>query len=136
MNLIARTPSFVSSSTLVSPGKTHYGSQDPWKSVAGEDRSGRLGKETDLCEASDHYYQKQFLESFSSPNYSKFDDDRAWSSQEWKAEATTYDRSGRPDETSLKMARKVRPDQAEILLDGTAQSVRVRRNTSLWIRTT
>ena len=30
-----------SSSTLVSPGKRHYGSQDPWKSVAGEDRSGR-----------------------------------------------------------------------------------------------
>ena len=29
MNLIARTPSFVSSSTSVSPGKKHYGSQDP-----------------------------------------------------------------------------------------------------------
>ena len=38
MNLIARTPSFVSSSTSVSTGKKHYGSQDPWKSVAGEDR--------------------------------------------------------------------------------------------------
>ena len=35
MNLIARTPSFVSSSTSVSPGKKHYGNQDPWKSVAG-----------------------------------------------------------------------------------------------------
>ena len=34
MNLIARTPSFVSSSTSVSPGKKHYGSRDPWKSVA------------------------------------------------------------------------------------------------------
>ena len=43
MNLIARTPSFVSSSTSVSPGKKHYRNQDPWKSVAGEDRSGRLG---------------------------------------------------------------------------------------------
>ena len=29
MNLIARTPSFVSSSTSVSPVKRHYGSQDP-----------------------------------------------------------------------------------------------------------
>ena len=29
MNLIARTPSFVSSSTSVSPGKEHYGNQDP-----------------------------------------------------------------------------------------------------------
>ena len=48
MNLIARTPSFVSSSTSVSPGKKHYGSQDPWKFVAGEGRSGRPGKETDF----------------------------------------------------------------------------------------
>ena len=45
MNLIARTPSFVSSSTSASPEKKYYGSQDPWKSVAGEDRSGRPGKE-------------------------------------------------------------------------------------------
>ena len=39
-------------------------------------------------------------------------------------EATTYDRSGRPDKTSWRMVRKVRPDHEEILLDGTAQSVR------------
>ena len=75
--------------------KKHYGNQDPWKSVAGEDRSGRLGKETDLFEASAHYYHEQFIESFSSTYYSKSDYDRAWSSQEWKGEATTYDRSGR-----------------------------------------
>ena len=48
MNLIARTPSFVPSSTSVSPGKRYYGNQDPWKSVDGEDRSGQLGKKTDL----------------------------------------------------------------------------------------
>ena len=54
----------------------------------------------------------------------KLDYDRAWSSQEWKAEATTYDRSGRPDKTSWRMVPKVRPDHEEILLDGTAQSVR------------
>ena len=54
MNLIARTPSFVSSSTSVGPGKKHYGNQDPWKSIAGEDRSGHPGKETGLFEASDH----------------------------------------------------------------------------------
>ena len=65
MNLIARTPSFVSSSTSVSPGKKHYGSQDPWKSVAGEDRSGRPDKGTDLFEASDHHFHEQFMESFS-----------------------------------------------------------------------
>ena len=124
MNLIARTPSFVSSSTSVSPGKKHYGNQDPWKSVAGEERSGRPGKETNLFEASDHYYHELFMESFSSTDFSKLDYDRAWSSQDWKTEATTYDRSGRPDETSCRMVRKVRPDHEEILLDGTAQSVR------------
>ena len=124
MNLIARTPSFVSSSTSVSAGKKHYGSQDPWKSVAGEDGSGRPGKETDLFEASDHYYHEQFMESFSSTYFSKLDYDRAWSSQEWKAEATTYDRSGRLDKTSWRVVQKVRPDHEEILLDGTGQSVR------------
>ena len=41
-----------------------------------------------------------------------------------KAEATTHDRSGQPDKTSRRMVRKVRPDHEEILLDGTAQSVR------------
>ena len=126
MNLIVRTPSFVSSSTSVSLGKKHYGSQDSWKSVAGEERSGRPDKGTDLFEASDHYYHEQFMESFSSTNYSKLDDDRAWSSQEWNTETTTYDRSERPDKTSWRMVRKVRPDHEEILLDGTAQSVRNR----------
>ena len=48
----------------------------------------------------------------------------AWSSQEWKAEATTHDRSGRPDKTFCRMVRKVRLDHEEILLDGTAQSLR------------
>ena len=52
------------------------------------------------------------------------DDDRAWSSQEWKTETTTYDRSGQLDKTSWTMVRKVRPDHEEVLLDGTAQSVR------------
>ena len=107
------------------PGEEkYYGNQDPWKSVAGEDRSGQPGKETDLFEASDHYYHEQFMESFSSTDYSKLDYDRAWSSQECKAEATTYDRSGRPDKTSWRMIRQVRPDHEEVLLDGTAQSVR------------
>ena len=112
MNLIARTPSFMSSSTSVSPGKTWYGYQDPGKSVVVDDRSRQPGKETDL------------FESFSSTEYSKLDYDRAWSSQEWKAEATTLDRSRQPDKTSLRMVQKVRPDHEEILLDRTAQSIR------------
>ena len=125
MNLIARTPSFVSSSASVSPVKRCYGKQGPWKSVVAEDRSGQPGEETDLFEASDHYYHEQFMESFSSTDYSKLGYDRAWSSQEWKAETTTHDRSGQPDKTSWRMVQQVRPpDHEEILLDGTAQSVR------------
>ena len=108
----------------MSPRKKHFGSHNPWKSVAGEDRSGRLGKGTDLFEASDHYFHEQFMESFSSTDCSKLDYDRVWSSQEWKSEVTAHDRSRRPDETSCRMVRKVRPDHEEILLNGTAQSVR------------
>ena len=52
MNLVARTPSLVSSSTSVSPGKRCYGSQDPWSSIPKEDRSGRPDKGTDLFDAS------------------------------------------------------------------------------------
>ena len=54
------------------------------------------------------------------------DDDRAWSSQEWKTDIETYERLVRPDEISWRMIRKVRPgfSHEEIRLDGTAQSVR------------
>ena len=85
---------------------------------------GRPDKGTDLFDAPDHYYHEQFMESFSSASYSKLDDDGAWFSQEWRTEATTYDRLGRPDKISWRMVRKVRPGHEEILLDGTAQSVR------------
>ena len=125
MNLVARTPSLVSSSTSVSPVKRYYGSQDPWSSIAKEGRSGRPDKGTDLFEASDHYFHEEFMESFSSASYSKVDDDRAYySSEEWRTETTPYDRSGRPDKTSWRMVRKVRPGHEEILLDGVAQSAR------------
>ena len=65
------------------------------------------------------------MESFSSANYSKWDDDHAWSSQEWKTDTETYERSGRPDETSWRTTREVRPgfSHEETLHDGTAQSV-------------
>ena len=109
---------------FIKPGEEKFGSQEPWSSIAEEDRSGRPDKGTDLFEASDHHYREQFMESFSSASYSKWDDDRAWSSQEWKTEIKTYNRSGRPDKTSWRMVRKVRPGHEEILLDGTAQSVR------------
>ena len=93
LNLIARTPSFTSSLTSVSLEKRHYGSQDPCRSIVGEDKSGRFGKER-------HRFISSFRTSipcFSSTSHSKPHDDRAWSSQEEKAAATTYDRSGRPE---------------------------------------
>ena len=127
MNLIARAPSHVSSSTSVSRGKRSYGSQDPSSSVAKkEKRSGRPDIGLDQLKASDHFYHEQFVESFSSASYSKWDDDRAWSSQEWKTDIETYERSGRPDKISWRMIRKVRPgfSHDEIRLAGTAQSVR------------
>ena len=102
MNLIVRTPSFVSSSSSGSPGKKHYGNQDPSKSVVGDDRPGQTGRE------------KELSGNFSSTDYSKLDYDRAWSSQEWRAEA----------KTSWRMMQQVRLGHEEILLDGTAQSVR------------
>ena len=44
INLTARMPSFVSSSTSSNPGKTSNGYQDPGKSVASDDRSGKPEK--------------------------------------------------------------------------------------------
>ena len=41
MNLTARMPSVVSSSTSSSPGRRWYGNQDLWKSVVVDDRSGQ-----------------------------------------------------------------------------------------------
>ena len=41
MNLTARMPSVVSSSTSSSPEKKWYGNQNPWKSVVVDDRSGK-----------------------------------------------------------------------------------------------
>ena len=105
MNLVARMPSFVSSSTSVSPVKRYYGKQDPWNSVVVKDGSGKP-------------------DSSSSTDYSKLDYDRAWSSQEYRAEGTTHDRSGQPDKASWRVLQQVRPHHGDSLLDGTAQSVR------------
>ena len=105
IHLSARMPSVVSSSTSSSPGKRCYGNQDIWRSVVADDRSGQP-------------------EKLSSPGYSKLDYDSAWSSQEWKSEATGHDRSGKPDETSWSVVQQVRPHHEEPLLDGDAQSVR------------
>ena len=105
MNLTARMPSVVSSSTSSSPGKTCYGNQDPWRSVVADDRSGQLDK-------------------LSPTGHSKSDYDRSWSSQEWKSEVTAHDRSGKPDKTSWNAVQQICPHHEDALLDGNAHSMR------------
>ena len=105
MNLTARMPPIVSSSTSSNPGKTWYGYRDPGKSVVVDDRSGQPDR-------------------LSPAGYSKSDYDRSWSSQEWKSEATAHDRSVKPEKTSLNAMQQVCPHHEEPLLDGNAQSVR------------
>ena len=126
MNLIARTPSLVSSSTSVSPGKRSYGNQNPWSTIAEkEEGSGRPDIGIDRMKAFNYYYHEQFMESFSSARNSKWDDDHARSSQEWKTDTEMYERSGRADETSWRSTREIRPGfpHEETHHDGTAQSV-------------
>ena len=126
MSFIAGAPSKISSSTSVSPVKRSYGNQDSWSFQAEkEDRSGRLDIGIDRMKVSDHYYHEQFMESFFPASYSKWDEDRAWSSQEWKTDTEMYERSGRPDETSWRATRVIRLgfSHEETLHDGTPQSV-------------
>ena len=105
MNLTARMPSVVSSSSSSSPEKTWYGYQDPGKSVVVDDRSGQLDR-------------------LSPTGYSKSDYDRSWSSEEWKSEVTAHDRSGKPVKTSWNAVQQICPHHEDALLDGNAQSVR------------
>ena len=99
MNLIARTPSFVSSSASSNPVRTSYGYQDPGKSVAVDDRSGKLDRP-------------------SPPGYSKEDYGLSWSSQEWKSGDGEHDRSGQPDRNSWDSLQKVDPHRGDIFSAG------------------
>ena len=105
MNLTARMPSVVSSSTSSNPGRTSHGYQDPGKSVASDDRSVKPEKP-------------------SQPGYSQEDYGQSWSSQEWKGGAVEHDGSGKPEKTSWDMMQKVAPHREEPLLDGRAHSAR------------
>ena len=86
---------------------------------------GRPDIGIDRKKASDYYYHEQFMESFSSASYSKWDDDRACSAQVWKTDIEMYERSGRPDEASWRATRESQLgfSREETHHDGTAQSV-------------
>ena len=100
MNLTARMPSVVSSSAS-NPGRTSYGYQDPGKSVASDDRTGKPVQP-------------------SPPGYSQEDYGRSWSSLEWKSEVAEHDRSGKHEEISWDTLQKVDPRREEPLLGGNA----------------
>ena len=117
MSLIARVPSNVSSSTSVSPVKRSYGNQDIWCTIAEkEERTGQPVVDSDLKTAPD-YYHEQSVESSFSARYSKWDDNQAWSSQEWKADTSMCDRSGQPVVTSW---RKTRESQSSFFHEKTS----------------
>ena len=91
MSLIARAPSTMSSSALESPGKRSYGSQSPWSAKAEkDDRTGQPVVDRDASHESVHHHKKLLV------RYSGWDDDKAWSSQEWKADELMDDGTGKP----------------------------------------
>ena len=112
MCLIARVPSNVSSSTSVRVRKLR------------EERTGQLVVGSDQKTASD-YYHEQYIESSFSARYSKWDDNQAWSSQEWKTDTSMCERSGRPVVTSRGKTRESQSSSfhEETQHDGTAQSI-------------
>ena len=90
---------------FIKPGRTWYGYQDPGKSVAVDDRSGKPDRPSPAGYSKEYY-------------------GRSWSSQEWKSGAAAHDRSGKPEKTSWDAMQQVLPHHEEPLLDGNAQSVR------------
>ena len=125
MSHIARAPSHVSSSTSVSLEKRSYGNQDPWSAKAEkEDRTGQPVVGSDPRTASG-YYHEQFTESSLSARYSKWAYNKAWSSQEWKADKSMDDGTGQPVVTSLGKTHESQSSffHEETQHDGTGQSV-------------
>ena len=96
VNPIARALSTLSSSASESPVKSSYESQSPWSAKAEEyDRTEKLFFGRDTGHASGHHH-KRFVESSYSARYSGWDDEKAWLSQEWKADELMDDRTGTP----------------------------------------
>ena len=77
------------------PGEKSYESQSPL-SVQPEkyDRTGQPVVCRDTCHEPGHHHQ--FVESTYSASYSGWDEDKAWPSQEWKADELMDDRTETP----------------------------------------
>ena len=129
MNLIARDPSHLSSSTSESSGKRSYGNQDPWSAKAERERE-RMERGNPLWAAIQKTCRtiitNNVLKALSQhATYSTWDDNKAWSSQERKADKTMGDRTEQPVVTSWGTTRESQPGffHEKIQRDGTAQSV-------------
>ena len=125
MSLIARAPSNPSSSASESPGKRSYGNQNPWNAnVEKEDGTGQpvVGSDPRIAPGC---YHEQFTESSCSACYSKWDDNKAWSSQEWKADLPMDDGTGQPVVTSWGRTHESQSSffHEKTQHDGTGQSV-------------
>ena len=95
MNLIARAPSTLSSSASESLVKVSYESQSLLSMQAEKyDRTEKPVVGRDTSHEPGHH--KRVVESTSSARYSRWDDDKAWSSQEWKADELMDDRTEQP----------------------------------------
>ena len=95
MSLIARAPSTLSSSASESPVKRSYESQSPWSAKAEKyDRTGKPVVGRDTSHAPGHHHR--VIEGTYVASYSGWDDDKAWSSQEWKADELMDDRTEKP----------------------------------------
>ena len=120
MSNIARVPSNISSSTSESPAKRSYVNQNPWSAkVEREERTGQPVVDSDPKTAPD-YYHEQSTESSFSARYSKWDDNQAWFSQEWKTDTAMCHRSGQPVVTSW---GKTRESQSSFFHEKTQQVI-------------
>ena len=95
MSLIARAPSTMSSSASESPVKRSYESQSPLSMQAEKyDSTGKLVVCRDTSHEQGHHHR--FVESTHSASHSEWDDDKAWSSQDWKSDELMDDRTVKP----------------------------------------
>ena len=125
MSLIARAPWNLSSSTSESPVKRSYGNQDPWSAKAERERIERGNPLWAATQEPCLTYHEHSTESSFSARYSKWDDNKAWSSQEWKADKPMGDRTGQPVVTSWGNTRESQPSffHEKTQQNGTAQSI-------------
>ena len=88
---VAWAPSNLSSSASESPEKRSHGNQNPWRANAEKEDGTRQPVVGGDPRTAPGYYHEQFTESSFSTRYSKWNDNKAWSSQEWKADKSTDD---------------------------------------------